>query len=255
MAFRYAERVPCPALADVIRAYWSILDDSAEPDAVGRNRVLPDNCIDVIFDLSGARAFVVGPMLTAEVFDHSPSARMFGVRFRPGAATLFLDVKASELRGAHVNASDVWPDAPVLADQLRGAGETEACQLLDEYLLRVRCARAPARLAGFATSLIERARGSVTVNALTAALGVGERRLQRAFEDAVGIGPKQVIRVSRFRAAVRHVVRNRAASLSRVAAECGYADQAHFTHDFAAIAGVTPTAFRAERRLVGFLQD
>ena len=257
MAIRYAEHAPSDALADVVRCFWSIVDDGSGSSEPATNRVLPDNCIDVIFDLgvSASRAFLVGPMLTAEVFDQAPGARMIGVRFRPGAATSFLDVSASELLTSHVDAADVWNDTESLCDKLGSISRDEGIRVLDEYLTRIRRERPAAILASTATALIERAHGSMSVTALVSALGVNERRLQRAFDDAVGIGPKQVSKVTRFRTAARKISADRVESLSRIAAESGYADQAHFTRDFVALAGITPTEFRAERRLVGFIQD
>jgi AraC-like DNA-binding protein len=257
MGIQYAEHAPSDALTDVVRCYWSVTDDGSGPAGPVRNRILPDNCIDVIFDLRDphGRGFLVGPMLTAEVFDQAPAARMIGVRFRPGAATSFVDVTATELQRAHVDAADVWRDTSSLCDQLGSVSRDEAIRALDAYLRRIRRDRPNAILASTATALIERAHGALSVGALVTALGVNERRLQRVFDDAVGIGPKQVARVTRFRTAVRKVSADRAASLSRIAAETGYADQAHFTRDFVALAGITPTEFRAERRLVGFIQD
>jgi AraC-like DNA-binding protein len=180
---------------------------------------------------------------------------MIGVRFRPGAATSFVDVTASELRRCHIDAADVWTDTASLCDQLGSVSRDEAIRALDAYLQRIRTERPDAILASNATALIERAHGTLSVAALVSALGVGERRLQRAFDDAVGIGPKQVSKVTRFRVAARKVNADRVESLSRIAAESGYADQAHLTRDFVALAGITPTEFRAERRLVGFVQD
>ena len=60
-------------------------------------RILPDGCIDFIFDLSSGRARVVGSMTTSQVIDTSAGAHCFGVRFAPGAAAAFLGEPASAL--------------------------------------------------------------------------------------------------------------------------------------------------------------
>ena len=87
------------------------------------------------------------------------------------------------------------------------------------------------------------------------ALGVGERRLERAFDEAVGLPPKQLARVLRFRAVVRRVDRDPDVRWTDLAFDTGYADQPHLVREFRALAGVTPTQYAAERRRVGFLQD
>lgn len=252
----YTEHAPGVGLTDAVRCYWTMRGepDPAEPPLA--NRVLPDNCIDVLFDLSGdGSGFLVGPMLQALVLPVRGYSDTLGIRFCPGAATEFLDLKASELATTHVNASDVWKDAESLSDRLRSARAESRGGILDAYLRGRRRERRDATLARAVATQIGRARGMLTVSGLTATFAINERRLQRSFDAAVGIGPKQVMRVARFRSAAAMLQADPQASLARIAAACGYSDQAHFTKEFVEFAGLTPTAWRVERRLVGFVQD
>jgi len=255
MPLVYAQHAPGPGLADAVRCYWTIRGDASDAPVV--NRVLPDNCIDVIFNLRPGASFealVVGPMLTAEVLQHRAAVDMLGVRFRPGAATEFLDCRAGEVAAREFAAVELWDDATSLRSQLQEMPDARFA-ILEAYLLRRRRTWRHAFLARHATAVIERTHGLMTVERLTQTLGMSERKLQRTFEVAVGLGPKQVLRVQRFRAAASMVLGSRRASLSAIAASYGYADQAHMTRDFGALAGLSPREFRSEKRLVGFIQD
>jgi Helix-turn-helix domain len=68
----------------------------------------------------------------------------------------------------------------------------------------------------------------------------GRRHLAARFERDVGVSPKQAARLIRFEAARRRLG---AVPLARLAAEHGYADQAHLAREFRALAGTPPTAF------------
>jgi len=253
LPFSYDEHAPPPALARAVRCFWSLTGAPDAGEGPALNRILPDNCIDVIFDLANVRgpnAFIVGPMLTAAVMLHDATVDMLGVRFAPGAATEFLDLRATDLAPADIDASDVWPDAPLIAEQLASLSRTERLARFAQYLTTRRRANREAALAMSTAVLIERARGAISVASLARLLSTGERRLQRTFDAAVGIGPKQVIRVARFREAAAKLSQPGEISLSRIALDCGYADQAHFTREFVLLAGVTPTEFRREKRLV-----
>jgi len=260
VTIQYAEHAPGPGLADAVRAYWSIRGDAAA-NAAPVNRVLPDNCIDVVFDLrSQPSAFVVGPMLTAEVIPHAADIDLLGVRFSPGAATEFLDARAAELAAANVDAGDLWPDTASLVGQLIDTPHDARPLVLDAYLLRRRRARRDATLARRAAAAIQRSGGRLTVDELASAVSVSDRTVLRAFLAAVGIGPKDALRVQRFRVAARLLERSvgesaAPMSLAGIAAACGYADQSHFTRDFNALAGLTPGAYRTEKRIVGIVQD
>jgi AraC-like DNA-binding protein len=223
------------------------------------NRVLPDGCMDVIFDLRDSNAaggIVVGAMLTASVFHHIGCIDMLGVRFVPGAAPLFLRAPAGELTAATIPADSLWHDSGDFQLRLlECANARERLTLLDRYLLARVQPRAGAEAALQGMALIERARGLLRVELLCRSLGVNERALQRAFANQVGLTPKQAIRIMRFRNAVMQLQGAQYGTLASIALNCGYADQAHFTREFRELAAVTPREFAREKGLVGFVQD
>lgn len=87
--------------------------------------------------------------------------------------------------------------------------------------------------------------GRVGVAELAAGTGWSARHLQSRFRDQVGLTPGTARRVLRFGRAAGLVGRG-SDPLAGIAAACGYADQAHLTREFRALAGLPPAAFRAE---------
>ena len=83
----------------------------------------------------------------------------------------------------------------------------------------------------------------VGVRSLARELALSERQLRRRFEAAVGYGPKRLARVLRLTRALAAAYAGE--ELGRVAADAGYADQAHFTNDCRSLAGVAPSALLA----------
>ncbi|HEX5198646.1 MAG TPA: helix-turn-helix domain-containing protein [Actinoplanes sp.] len=77
---------------------------------------------------------------------------------------------------------------------------------------------------------------------MAALLGVRRRRLEQEFRQYVGVAPAAVARVARFQRAVGMLAGQ--ATLGRVAAECGYADQPHLTREVHAMGGCTPAKLR-----------
>jgi AraC-like DNA-binding protein len=213
--------------------------------------------MDVILDFRAAAhrsAFVVGAMPTAEVFPQMGTLDMIGVRFVPGASIAFLDVHARHLSARVIPAFDLLPGAADLIERLRHAYPDERRAHLEAFLLDRLRRRAPLEPARVAMAAIERSAGALDVRTLTRSLGLTERTLQRSFDRAVGLSPKQAIRIARFRSVVGALESGKR-SLSELAYDCGYADQAHLTRDFTALSGLSPRRFLEERRLVGFVQD
>ena len=75
-------------------------------------------------------------------------------------------------------------------------------------------------------------------------LDVGERRLRRRFVAAIGYGPKTFQRVLRLQRVLALAGRGPrpGVTLAALAAEAGYADQAHMSRELQALTGRSPGA-------------
>jgi AraC-like DNA-binding protein len=204
----------------------------------GPARVLPDGCVDVIW--SADRLVVAGPATAVDQAGAGAGDRRLGVRFRVGLAGAALGVPARRLRDATVPLEELWG-----RDATRLAGEVARGGL--EALVRGVARRLPSEGDALVrAAVLAVARGAAAgVPDLGRALGLGERQLRRRFDDEVGYGPAMLRRVLRLQRFLTLDERHPGASLARLAAEAGYADQAHLARDCRALAGAAPSALRA----------
>jgi AraC-like DNA-binding protein len=246
----YREHDPPPALAARVECLWTLRSDGALP-APALNRVLPDGCIDLIFDFgdgpggapgSGPRGYAAGAMTRALAVRMAGRVEIVGVRFRPGGAAL--GIPAGELTDGAAGLDELGLGG-VCVPVLEAGCALAAVPVLGE-VLAARLREAPEPIAAAAWARLRSTAGALPVRELAAQLGVGERRLQRIFHEHVGLTPKQAARVARLKAALS-LMAGAELPLGRVALRAGYYDQAHFNHEFARLAGVAPHVWRAER--------
>ena len=83
------------------------------------------------------------------------------------------------------------------------------------------------------------------VDQLSLASGVSVRGLQRMFADYVGVSPEWVMRRARLQEAAARADSGEPVDWAALAADLGYADQAHLTRDFTATIGVPPSRYAA----------
>ncbi len=231
----YREVHPPPRLAPYVRRIWTSRDACASP-----GRVMPDGCIDVLFDrLDPSAARFVGTMTTALVLPGGAPVDVLGVRFEPGAARRFLDLPAREITDSEIPIATTWPAGRALADAIAVAKDPSAILIaaLERRLAETDVEIDPAVAACVRT--IERARGDVRNAELARLTGWSERQLERRFAAEVGIGPKRFARHARFSALLEVAADVRRGDWSRVAADLGYADQSHLIREIRALAGVT----------------
>ena len=118
--------------------------------------------------------------------------------------------------------------------------------LLEEHLLQVVSRErsvVPDDLA-HAWRLLDRRGGRVTVSGLASEVGWSRRHLVTRFTGEFGLPPQEVRQLHRFGAAMR--LARAGQPWVEVAARAGYADQAHLSREFRALAGQTPTQWRSE---------
>lgn len=248
----YREYPPSPALARHVECYWSLSVGGGPPAGTPR-RVLPDGAIDFIFHRSAAAADVVGTMRQAVVVTLAEGTELVAVRFRPGGAYHFLEAPAGELTDRTVPLADalvgaLHGDAERITEQIVTAPDIPcAVRRLDDALLqRLRPSDEATALAAAASALMTARGGRQPIAALADELGVGRRRLERAFHDRIGIPPKVFARVVRLQRFAAHLWSGTARDMHDAAFTAGYFDQAHLIHEFRELAGITPGGYVRE---------
>ena len=198
---------------------------SAVPPGGWTNRILPDGCMDIIWD-SGA-VYVAGPDTVAEVGTSPPGSRLFALRFGSGTGPAVLGVPADELTDRQVALADLWPAAEVR----RIAGAADPLAALEAAARHRWQDPDPAMVA-----LAAGARAGRPVGAIADSLGLSARHLLRRCTTAFGYGPKMLHRVLRLQRAL--ALARQGEPFARVSADAGYADQAHLAREVRSLAGV-----------------
>jgi AraC-like DNA-binding protein len=193
-------------------------------------------------------AFLLGASDTWTVPEGDCAPSYLELRLAPLAAYSLLGVPMDELSGQLVGLSDVLgPPGRRLAERLReAAGWRQRWALLDRWLLgRLAAGPRPAPEVGWAWRQLVASGGAVPIGHLARELGWSHKRLLARFRQQVGLRPKTAARLLRFEAMRRRLEAARRLDWARLAAEAGYADQAHLAREFRRFAGATPTAFAA----------
>jgi len=249
----YREYPPPPALAAHVDCMWTACVPTVAAGRAHMHRVLPDNCVDILWQDDGRPAFAVGMMSTSiEVVSGAP-VRTVAVRFKPGAAGLFLGAPLYTLTDGRADLDQLWGRAAAtrLDDALweNTIDDRQRLNLIEQaLLLRLRAAdfdsgNQAARMVTRALHLLETSDGNLRIEALAEAVGVSRQHLAAQFRDRVGLSPKLYARICRFRRATAALKTSAAPDWAQLALDCGYFDQSHLIHDFHAFARRTPERF------------
>lgn len=252
---RYSEHKVAPILAKHIECVW-LLESGGEAVSDSPERLLPDGCIELILNFGDLfrehkeagqsnlqpRRFVVGQMTRPVLVSPTGRVQILGIRFAPGGTLPFFPCSPGELTNRITPLADA---ANALEQELSGRifearSLPEKIRLLEtaliKHLLTVDSGRAS--LQG-AISRIIRAGGQTSIDLLANDLGISGRQLERRFLNEVGLGPKLLCRILRFQQVFR-AVESADPNWAKIAADCGYYDQAHLIRDFRQFAEQTP---------------
>jgi AraC-like DNA-binding protein len=176
-------------------------------------------------------------------------AQCVQVDFSPLGAFRFFGGAVAHLTSRMIDIADVLgADGLNLRDRLGGLADWERrFDLVEEFLLARHPHRPSAELVHAYERLV-RSAGNEPVAELAASVGWSRKHLAARFRADLGVGPKTIARVMRFERACR--LARAGNSWAATAADSGYADQAHLTREFAALAGESPGAWARRMALV-----
>ncbi|GGC76602.1 helix-turn-helix domain-containing protein [Chelatococcus reniformis] len=207
-----------------------------------RLRLFPDGCIDLVWD--SVKLVVVGHADVAFTGHLPAQGTNVGIRLQPGAARAVLGIPASSLRGRTVRLCDILPSAGAVEARLGKARTSAEQRLALEWLVadRLEVGAAPVDVVLEAVGQLRD--GATRVQEIAASLSVGERNLRRMFAEEVGLSPKALQRIFRFRRLLARLneLAERRAGAADLAVDLGYADQAHMTRECKRISGTSPVA-------------
>ncbi|SDT01563.1 AraC family transcriptional regulator [Microlunatus soli] len=269
LPYRVTRTAPSDRLSWCIDRFWTS-EWELPPGRAVTARVLPHPTVNLTWERHPPSVGSGGPATTPRqliitgvargVFTRTLTGtdRAFGIKLRPGVARLLTDVAITELSGNGQPADAVWsaalrPTGRELQDAL-AAAPTDADRITAAESFFAAIDGPSERL----TTVQHGVRALIgdpavrRVTDVTTRLGVSERTLQRLFGEYLGLSPGWVLRRGRLHAAAERLIQlaaaagagsGRRAVLAEVAAEYGYADQAHLTGDFTKIIRMPPNSW------------
>jgi AraC-like DNA-binding protein len=258
--FALHQRWPGPALRGLVQRFTAYQSSGPLPGHQHETAGLTVPLIFVFeagFDLALGRipgpadrfqSFTAG-LTAAPVMIRTPErVACLQVDFTPLGAMRFFGPGLGEAANRMVGLADLGD--PGLADlgarlgELRDWGARLAL-LEARVVLRLAEAAAPPPELRRAWRLIEATGGRARIERIAAQVGWSRRHLATRFRDHAGLTPKTVARLARFGRAEARAGAQPRPDWAGIAADCGYADQAHLSRDFTRFAGLSPERWRA----------
>ncbi|MGW0865332.1 DUF6597 domain-containing transcriptional factor [Streptomyces sp. NPDC002611] len=250
---RFRRHEPAEPLRRYVEWYWLIDWDLPEPYA---SHVVPHPSVNLTFqwdeDEGPPYGEVTGVALGLYTRKLTGRGRVCGAKFRPGGFRPYApEEPVSRWTGVALPAQEVFPQVTdgTACEVVTPADDAARVAALDAFLLAL--PRTPDPQADLATDLVARIRADRTVRRVgdfAHAQGLSVRALQRLFSTHVGVSPKWVLLRYRIHEALEQAAGHDDIDWATLAADLGYADQAHLVRDFTATVGVPPTAYAAEAR-------
>jgi AraC-like DNA-binding protein len=262
----YTELPPHPSLANHVRCIWVFDAGNATSDAGSADetqRIVPDGHPELVLHYGDrfaelgddnvattqSRLVFAGQISRPLVLRPGAKAGVIGVRFQSAGARALLGMTMMENTDVRLDLTSVWGrDSEHLLDEVHSAGDAfSRVRVVEKFLMqRLSQSRiAPDAAIAHCVALLRTASTQLTIDDLATQSGLSSRQLERRFLHEVGIPPRLLASIFRFRRLFDAVEQEESAPgrWAGAAFTAGYFDQAHMIRDFKRFAGQPPQAF------------
>lgn len=261
MANRYRESEPETSLAGTVACVWTFEGVDPEPQAIA-----PDGCCELIVhwgrpyeeeQADGSwrlqpRALFAGQLTHPLRLRAPQAAGVVAVRFRPAGARPFCDAPLDRLTDRRVPLSEIVGDGAAagltaaVGNAPTDAGRFDAVQAFVAARIRA-VARPPDPAVERCVLAIFETDGRISAPAMERLSGLGARQLQRRFASEVGLSPRLLASVARFRRVFAALQDRTTANWAAAAQAAGYFDHPQMARDFRRFVGAAPSRYVAAR--------
>ncbi len=247
----YREHPPRPALRDYVRCVWTFAapaDDTPQP-------IAPDGCCELIVhvratylergeggDVVQPRVLFAGQITEPLNLVAQGETSVVGVRFQPWAAQAFLGADASSATDKRLDLATLHGEAAAaLPRALASVASSAWVDVAQDYVAtRVWNATIDPHVRA-AVEALEAERDA------PAPEGLSERQWQRRFKAEVGVSPRQLQSVFRFRRVFDAIERPGPPGWVEAALAAGYFDQPQMARDFRRFLGLSSRQWVMQR--------
>ena len=172
----------------------------------------------------------------------APQTEITSVRFRPGAFKHVYDGPLHELANGKVRVTDVWGRCgqQLLQQTRQHSTDIGLLKVIGEFLTERRVNRRSSGIDAVVRCIVH-TQGRSPIKDLLSLANLSEAQFRKRFREEVGLSAKQFSRIIRIRSIVDALHQGRCQSLTNLAQDFAYYDQAHFIKDFRQVTGLTPT--------------
>jgi hypothetical protein len=257
---------PHPDLASVVKCFWTL--EIPRMKDVQRQLILPDGCIDMIFILGDdvkrytsedkfiiqPREMVLGQITDTFYVEPTGYVNSFAVRFYPFGFANFVITPINALANKETPIADLLGEeiAEQLSLAIQEAKDTEQrIAILQTFLLgRLSDESTIDNIVKSTIDTLLETKGSAGINTILGGDLSKRRQLERKFMKQIGISPKQLGKVIRLQAALKMLLNQQSESLTEIAYENDFYDQAHFIKDFKEFTGKAPKEFLGDDKMI-----
>ena len=252
---------PHEDLATLVKCYWTL--ESPKEKTPKKNTIVPDGCMKLIFHYGDLyknytkngesvilpKCLLIGQLTRPYMVEPTGKTGTFFVCFHPNGFLPFATFPIKEMENTAIPLDKLFgKEGTEIGQKILNANTTsERISLIEAFLLdRLASTNAIDQIVKSTVETILTAKGQLSVAELSKQNNTNRRQLARKFSSTIGLSPKQLSKTIRLQAALKILLTKKHTSLTDLAYENEYFDQAHFIKDFKEFTGLTPKEFYGE---------
>ena len=255
---RYIEYAPPNELAEDVKCFW-FFEHQFEAGESHDESIVPDGCPELIFHIGTPYAEVNGQgsltiqhsaLLAGQItrplaLRASKHASVLGVRLWPWGAHRYFALPLSETIDARIPLSTLCGAsiAVVLKNLQQADGDDKRIAVIADWLSTLPMVKARDQIVISCARHLIASQGQWRPETFASAAMISTRQLERRFKTCIGLTPKQLSSILRFRSLFDELQADLPSAWLNAAIASGYFDQAHMIRDFKRYAGKPPQAY------------